>query len=103
MRLKKIFALILILQLTLGSFTPLSPKTYAVPMNDNAENIDDADPSAADDETPARKGLRFRLSEGAETSEKPAPLGVVAQASKLSESETARVLQIGRASCRERV
>ncbi|HYY95428.1 MAG TPA: alpha-2-macroglobulin family protein [Pyrinomonadaceae bacterium] len=86
MRLKNIPALILILQLILGSFTPFSPRTYASDMNDTADRADDA-PDA-----PAPKGLRFRLSEGAEQSEKAVPRPV-APATRLSEGETARVLQ----------
>jgi uncharacterized protein YfaS (alpha-2-macroglobulin family) len=92
MRLKNIPALILILQFTLGSFTPFAPKTYGTNMNDTAEeNNGGADSAAPDEKTP--KGLRFRLSEGAEQSEARAPQPVVAPATKLSESETARVLQ----------
>jgi len=78
MRLKNIPALLLILQLVLGSFTPFSPRTYARDMNDTADRADDA-PDA-----PAPKGLRFRLSEGAEQSERAAPRPV-APATRLSE------------------
>src|SRR5947209_11873490 len=92
MRLKNIPALILILQLTLGSFAQFAPKIYATSMNNTAEKTDAADAGDAPGET-TPKGLRFRLSEGAEQSERPAPQPVVAAATKLSESETARVLQ----------
>jgi alpha-2-macroglobulin len=92
MKRRKVLALLLLFQLTLGTFAPPAPRVYAATMNDNGESIN-SDTDAADDETQAHKGLRFRLSEGAEVSEKAAPLGVVAQATKLSESETARVLQ----------
>ena len=92
MRLKNVPALILILQLILGPFTPFAQKTYATNMNDTAEgNNGDADSVAPDEETP--KGLRFHLSEGAEQAERPAPRPAVAPATKLSEGETARVLQ----------
>jgi alpha-2-macroglobulin len=92
MRPKNIPALILILQLILGSFTPFSPKTYATDMNDTADTTEDAGPADAPDEkTP--KGLRFRLSEGAEQTEKPSPQPTVAPAVRLSDAETARVLQ----------
>jgi uncharacterized protein YfaS (alpha-2-macroglobulin family) len=89
MRLKKITALFIILQLTLGSIAPFSPKTYATDMRDNADRADGAG-DAPDQTTP--KGLRFHLSEGAEQSEKAAARPAVAPATRLSESETARVL-----------
>ncbi|HWT03794.1 MAG TPA: hypothetical protein VN256_26335, partial [Pyrinomonadaceae bacterium] len=44
-----------------------------------------------DDDKPAERGLRFRLSEGSERIEKPAPKAA-AQASPLSERETQRLL-----------
>lgn len=88
MRLKNVPALILIFQFALGSFTPFSTKTYATNMNDTADSAGDAAP---DEKTP--KGLRFRLSEGAEQPEKSAAQPAVAPASKLSDAETARVLQ----------
>jgi alpha-2-macroglobulin len=88
MRLKNIPALFIILQLTLGSIAPFSPKTYATDMRDNADRADGAG-DAPGQTTP--KGLRFHLSEGAEQSEKAAR-PAVAPATRLSESETARVL-----------
>jgi uncharacterized protein YfaS (alpha-2-macroglobulin family) len=91
MRLKNIPALIVILQLTFGYIAPFSTKTYATKMNDTADRADDDGAGDAPDEnTP--KGLRFRLSEGAEQTERPAAQPTVAPAEKLSDAETARVL-----------
>ena len=93
MRLKNIPALLLTLQLTLVPLVPLAPAAHAKGMNDAAGNSRDAVGAAAVGETNEKKGLRFRLSEGAEQTEARAPQASVAQAVKLSESETARVLE----------
>src|SRR5437588_8503707 len=90
MRLKNIPALLLTLQLTLA---PLAPTAHAEIMNDAAGNSRDSGGTAADGETTEKKGLRFRLSEGAEQTEARAPQATVAAATKLSDSETARVLE----------
>ncbi|HYH86968.1 MAG TPA: Ig-like domain-containing protein, partial [Pyrinomonadaceae bacterium] len=92
MKRQKALALILLFQIVFSSIAPLAPRAYAGNMNADAGNIYEAEP-AADDETATRKGLRFRLSEGAEQAEKAGPQATVAQATKLSESETARVLE----------
>jgi uncharacterized protein YfaS (alpha-2-macroglobulin family) len=90
MLLKKIAALALVFQFALG---PLAAGAHATTMNDkDSGTTDAAETSAADDPTKPT-GLRFHLSEGVEQSEKPAPQPTVAPATKLSESETARVLE----------
>ncbi|HEX3560840.1 MAG TPA: alpha-2-macroglobulin family protein [Pyrinomonadaceae bacterium] len=89
--LKGILVLLLLFQFVLGPFAPLALRTYATSMKDDAEKTADADAGDAPVET-TPKGLRFHLSEGAEQSGKTAPRPVVV-ATKLSESETARVLQ----------
>jgi uncharacterized protein YfaS (alpha-2-macroglobulin family) len=91
MRLKNIAALILTLQITLGSFTPLVKRSYAMGTNDGAVNGGAAEEATADADTSEKKGLRFRLSEGVEQSERPTQ-PAVAPATKLSDAETARVL-----------
>jgi uncharacterized protein YfaS (alpha-2-macroglobulin family) len=94
MRLKKTFALFLILQLIVGPFTQPG-RAYAKGMNEEARTAD-ASAQEDDDDTQkatARKGLVFRLSEGAEESGAAAPRPAQAPAEKLSDSETARVLQ----------
>jgi alpha-2-macroglobulin len=89
MRLKKIPALILLLQIILSPFAPLAARA-----NDNAmketggETVEPAEETGAAE----KRGLRFRLSEGAEAEERRAPRPAAAQAAKLSEAETARVL-----------
>src|SRR2546423_1055237 len=93
MRLKNIPALLLTLQLTLGTLVPLAPTAHAKGMNDAAGNSGDAVGAAAVGETNEKKGLRFRLSEGAEQTEARAPQPAAAPATKLSDSETARVLE----------
>jgi uncharacterized protein YfaS (alpha-2-macroglobulin family) len=92
MKRQKALALILLFQMIFSSLAPLAPRAYAGNMNAAAGHIYEAEP-AADDETATRKGLRFRLSEGAEGEEKAGPQANVAKATRLSEAETARVLQ----------
>jgi hypothetical protein len=87
MRLKKIFALFLILQLTISPFTQPAQRVYAKGMNEEAQDTDDAQGASE------RKGLSFRLSEGAEESGASAPRPTPARAEKLSEADTTRVLQ----------
>ncbi|HYE14232.1 MAG TPA: Ig-like domain-containing protein, partial [Pyrinomonadaceae bacterium] len=81
-RLKKAPALLVALQLVVGSFTPLLPRM-------RAENLKEA--VAEEGEGPS--GLKFRLSEAPEQAERPAPRGTPAPAEKLSDTEVARVLQ----------
>ncbi len=89
MRLKNIPALILLLQLILSPFAPLAARANANAMNETgADTYDPAEEAGAAE----KKGLRFRLSEGAEPDERQAPRAPAAQATKLSEAETARVL-----------
>jgi uncharacterized protein YfaS (alpha-2-macroglobulin family) len=95
MRLKKIFALFLILQLMVGPFTQ-PPRVYAKGMNEEARTADAPAQEDDDDDAQnatARKGLVFHLSEGAEESGASAPRPSPAPAEKLSDAETARVLQ----------
>jgi uncharacterized protein YfaS (alpha-2-macroglobulin family) len=94
MRLKKTFALFLILQLMVGPFTQPARRVYAKGMSEDARTIDAAseDEEGAQD-AQARKGLSFRLSEGAEESGASVPRPTPARAEKLSETDTARVLQ----------
>lgn len=86
MRLKNIIALFLVLQLTISPFIQPAQRVYAKGMNEDAAQ-DDGDGAQA------RKGLSFRLSEGAEEAGPAAPRPEPARAEKLSDSETARVLQ----------
>ncbi|HEY0173740.1 MAG TPA: alpha-2-macroglobulin family protein [Pyrinomonadaceae bacterium] len=89
MRLKNIPALILLFQIILSPFAPLGARA-----NSNAVNESSPGTSEAAEEAGAveKKGLRFRLSEGAEPSEAAGPRAPSAPAVKLSEAETARVL-----------
>ncbi|HVF44015.1 MAG TPA: DUF6049 family protein [Pyrinomonadaceae bacterium] len=92
MRLKKITILFLILQLLVSPFTQPARRAYAKGMNEDSTA---AGGPAQDDDggAQARKGLSFRLSEGAEESGAAAPRPSPARAEKLSDAETARVLQ----------
>jgi uncharacterized protein YfaS (alpha-2-macroglobulin family) len=94
MRLKNIPALLLLIQLILGPFAPLAARANSNAMNDTDGNIYDSEEETGTGGVAAEeKGLRFRLSEGTEQSEKPEPRATMAPATKLSEGETARVLQ----------
>jgi uncharacterized protein YfaS (alpha-2-macroglobulin family) len=88
MRLKNITALLLTLQLLFSPFTQPAQRVYAKGMNEDATQEDDDGARG----TQERKGLSFRLSEGAEESGTAAPRPSPARAEKLSDSETARVL-----------
>jgi uncharacterized protein YfaS (alpha-2-macroglobulin family) len=94
MKRQKALALILLFQMVFSSLAPLAPGAYAGEMSKDAENIyeTEANVDAADDVAATRKGLSFRLSEGMEQSERAAPQATPAQATRLSEAETARVL-----------
>ncbi|HEX8723196.1 MAG TPA: hypothetical protein VF736_21440, partial [Pyrinomonadaceae bacterium] len=90
MRLKNTPALILLLQMILGPLAPPAAHAGAGVAKDGGEamyEVTEEAGGAAD-----AKGLRFRLSEGAEESGRAEPRARAAQATKLSESETARVL-----------
>ncbi|MET0624258.1 MAG: alpha-2-macroglobulin family protein [Pyrinomonadaceae bacterium] len=89
MRLKNIPALILLFQIILSPLAPLGARA-----NSNAMSESDGDVYEAAEEAGAveRKGLRFRLSEGAEQAEAAGPRAPAAPAVKLSQAETARVL-----------
>jgi uncharacterized protein YfaS (alpha-2-macroglobulin family) len=89
MRLKNIPALILLLQLTVSPFAPLAARANESAMSETS--VDAYDP-AQEAGAAEKKGLRFRLSEGAEASERTAPRPPAAKAEKLSEAESARVL-----------
>src|SRR5215213_93949 len=89
MRPKNIAALFLTLQLLISPFTQPAQRVYAKGMNEDATQEDDDGTRGAQE----RKGLSFRLSEGAEESGAAAPRPSPARAEKLSDSETARVLQ----------
>lgn len=93
MRLKNIAALTLMLQLTLGATVTPAHATHATNMSDKDSNASDAADTGPDDDASKHKGLRFRLSEGVEQSEKAAPQARPAPVTKLSESETARVFE----------
>jgi hypothetical protein len=88
-RLKNITALFLTLQILFGPFTQPARRVYANGMSEDARTIDaaSADEEGAQDAR-ARKGLSFRLSEGAEEPEASAPRSTPARAEKLSEADT---------------
>ncbi|MDT7688710.1 MAG: alpha-2-macroglobulin [Acidobacteriota bacterium] len=94
MRLKNIPALILLLQLVLNPFAPLAARAGTDALKETRASVHEAeDETGAGDDAAVKKGLRFRLSEGAEQSEQTAAQATPARAVKLSEAETARVLQ----------
>ncbi|MDT5158258.1 MAG: alpha-2-macroglobulin [Acidobacteriota bacterium] len=94
MRLKNIPALILLLQLILGPFSHLAVGARTDTVKDTEETMyNDEGETDAGGGALEKKGLRFHLSEGAEQTEKQGPRPAVAPATKLSEAETARVLQ----------
>jgi uncharacterized protein YfaS (alpha-2-macroglobulin family) len=89
MRLKNIPALILLLQLVAAPFAPLVARASPEVLREMKETTYEPAEEAGAAE---KRGLRFRLSEGAEQAEKPGTRTAAAQTVKLSESETARVL-----------
>jgi hypothetical protein len=89
MRLKNIPALILLFQIILSPFAPLGARANPNAMNESSRETPEAAEEAGAVE---KKGLRFRLSEGAEQAEAAGPRAPSAPAVKLSEAETARVL-----------
>src|SRR6201990_3112788 len=93
MRLKNITALFLTLQILFGPFTQPARSVYAKGMNEDVRT--DAAPADEDgaQDAQARKGLSFRLSEGAEESGASAARPAPPRAEKLSDADTARVLQ----------
>jgi len=90
MRLKNIPAFILLLQLILNPFAPLAARAETNSMSETG--VDAYGPAEETGGAAEKKGLRFRLSEGAEASERAAPRPPAAKAEKLSEAESARVL-----------
>jgi hypothetical protein len=90
MRLKNIPAFILLFQLLLNPLVPLAARAEANAMSETS--VDASEPAGESGGAAERKGLRFRLSEGAEEGEKAGPRAAAAPAVKLSEAETARVL-----------
>ncbi|MDQ3805058.1 MAG: hypothetical protein M3416_14670, partial [Acidobacteriota bacterium] len=89
-RLRKAAAWLLILQLAAGAFATPAPAAHPNAMNEHEVTQDDEDEVAAQG---GPEGLRFRLSEGAEASEPAGPRPTPAPAERLSEGETAKVLQ----------
>ncbi|MCA1633919.1 MAG: Ig-like domain-containing protein [Acidobacteria bacterium] len=97
-RLRNAAVWLLILQLALGALAPHAMQVSANPMNDEDATPAHGGGEAAPPQDDASKpeGLRFRLSEGAEESgrqQQPAAASSVAPATKLSETETSKVLQ----------
>jgi uncharacterized protein YfaS (alpha-2-macroglobulin family) len=90
MRVKNTPTLILLLQLILNPFAPLAARANENAMSETS--VDAYEPAQGAGDAAEKKGLSFRLSEGAEAAERAAPQLPAAQASKLSEAETARVL-----------
>ncbi|MDQ3688328.1 MAG: Ig-like domain-containing protein [Acidobacteriota bacterium] len=92
MRLQKTAALFLVLHLSLGAFSPLALSTNA---KDRSVLIEESNATSrnvsAEDAAAGPRGLRFRLSEGMEGTERPAanPTPIAA---KLSEDEAQKVL-----------
>ena len=90
MKLQKTLVLLLLFQLLLNPFAPLAARAGTDAMSEtNASTYEPAQGTAGAAE---KRGLRFRLSEGAEAAERPAARPAAAKAEKLSEAETARVL-----------
>ncbi|MFL6332226.1 MAG: DUF6049 family protein [Pyrinomonadaceae bacterium] len=89
MRLKNIPAFILLFQLLLNPFAPLAARADTNAMRETS--VDASEP-AEEAGAAEKKGLRFRLSEGAEAGEKPEARPPAPKAEKLSEAEAARVL-----------
>ena len=95
-RLRNAAVWLLIFQLAFGALAPHTVKVSATPMNDEDTTLADVGGEAVPPQDDASKpeGLRFRLSEGAEESgRESAAASNVAPATKLSEAETAKVLQ----------
>src|SRR5215204_3060523 len=89
MRLKNIPALVLLLQLIFSPFAPLAARAGT---NAMSETSVDAYEPAEEGGAAEKKGLSFRLSEGAEAAESAAPRPPAPKAEKLSEAESARGL-----------
>ncbi len=90
MRLKNTPALILLFQLVFSPFAPLAARANENVMSET--NAGASEPAQGGGGAAERKGLRFRLSEGAAAAESSAPRPPAAQAAKLSEAEAERVL-----------
>jgi alpha-2-macroglobulin len=93
MRLKNILVLFLTLQLTIGPLVQTTQRVYAKGMNEDAAAAGVTAEGDDAQDAQARKGLSFRLSEGAEEAGRAEPRPSPAPASRLSDAETARVLQ----------
>src|SRR5215207_5100734 len=90
-RLKNTAVVVLTIQLLAGALSPLVPQTHA---GDSGAAVKETAEWNQDDDAATPRGLRFRLSEGAEESEqRPTVTASPAPAEKLSEAETASVLQ----------
>lgn len=90
MRLKNIPAFILLFQMLLNPFAPLAARAETSAMSETNARADG--PAEESGGAAEKKGLRFRLSEGAEAAERPEARPPAAKAEKLSEAESARVL-----------
>ncbi|HVF87327.1 MAG TPA: MG2 domain-containing protein, partial [Pyrinomonadaceae bacterium] len=92
MRLQRAAALLLVFHLSLGAFSPLAARPHA---ENRGMLIEEANATSgnlsAEDAAAGPRGLRFRLSEGVEGTERPAA-NPTPMAAKLSESEAQKVL-----------
>ena len=91
MRVKNTPALILLFQLILNPFAPLAARARANAVGETGVGAYEP-PAQVSGGAAEKTGLSFRLSEGAEAAEGPGARPPAAQATKLSEAETARVL-----------
>ncbi|HEX8336840.1 MAG TPA: DUF6049 family protein, partial [Pyrinomonadaceae bacterium] len=90
MRFKNTPALILLFQLILNPLVPLAARADTKAVGE--AGVGAYGPAQGSGDAAEKTGLSFRLSEGAEAAERPEARPPAAQASKLSEAETARVL-----------
>ena len=92
MRLQRAVALFLVLHLSLGAFSPLAVQSNA---EDRSVLVEESSATSenvsAEDVAAGRRGLRFRLSEGMEGTERAA-LNPTPVAAKLTEGEAQKVL-----------
>ncbi|MBA3714762.1 MAG: Ig-like domain-containing protein, partial [Pyrinomonadaceae bacterium] len=90
-RLRNTASLLLIFQLSIGFLSSLAPRAYATDVSQR-RRPSRAVSVQADDEQGEPRGLRFRLSEGAEQAARPTGNPTPVNATKLSESEVQSVL-----------
>ena len=92
-RLRKIAALLPVLHLSLGVFVPLVVRSDAIDsgMATEESNAGRGNPTA-EESGAERRGLRFRLSEGADAAERPAVSATPVAATKLTEDEAQTIL-----------